>query len=98
MSRAWACTAPARIVAARSERAWLDGKFTAILVTHDVAEAVTLADRIVLIENGGVGLDLDITLPRPRRRGSIEFAAIEERVLERLLENPISRHPSFAAM
>ena len=31
------------------ERVWLDQGFTAIMVTHDVAEAVTLADRVLLI-------------------------------------------------
>ncbi len=57
------------------EAAWRREGFTALLVTHDVAEAVTLADRIVLIEDGAVALDLDVDLPRPRLRGSPAFGA-----------------------
>ena len=39
------------------------------MVTHDVSEAVTLADRILLLEDGGIALDVAVDLPRPRRRG-----------------------------
>ena len=38
------------------ERVWFEQKFTAIMVTHDVAEAVTLADRVLLIEDGRIAL------------------------------------------
>lgn len=69
------------------ERMWLKERFTAILVTHDVAEAVTLADRVVLIEGGSVGLDLAVPLPRPRARGSAGFGALEAGILARLLEH-----------
>src|SRR5690625_6170365 len=34
------------------ESLWMQKKFTAILVTHDVEEAVTLADRVMLIKHG----------------------------------------------
>jgi sulfonate transport system ATP-binding protein len=73
------------------ERVWLEQKFTAILVTHDVTEALMLADRIVLIENGTIALDTAIDLPRPRRRGSVELALLEERILRRLLREDIAR-------
>ena len=66
------------------ERVWLEQRFTAILVTHDVAEALTLADRVVMIEAGRVALDLAVDTPRPRRRGSVALAALEERILARL--------------
>ncbi len=59
--------------------------FSALLVTHDVEEAVTLADRVVLIEDGVVALDLRIELPRPRRRGDAAVAAVEGLILERVL-------------
>ena len=39
------------------ERVWRDQGFTAILVTHDVAEAVALADRVIVIEDGRIALD-----------------------------------------
>jgi sulfonate transport system ATP-binding protein len=65
-------------------RVWLDQKFTALLVTHDVAEAVTLADRVLIIDDGVISLDMRVDLPRPRERGSAEMAAFEGRVLRDL--------------
>jgi sulfonate transport system ATP-binding protein len=67
------------------ERVWQNQKFTAVLVTHDVAEALTLADRIVIIENASISLDLAVPLPRPRRRGNVELAHLEEKILQHLL-------------
>ena len=67
------------------ERVWLDQSFTAVLVTHDVAEAVVLADRIVVLDQGRIVLDLDVPLPRPRRHGAPEVARLEARVLAQLL-------------
>jgi len=66
------------------EALWQRARFTAILVTHDVAEAAILADRILLIEDGKIGLDLEVDLPRPRRT-SAELARIEEQVLQKIL-------------
>jgi sulfonate transport system ATP-binding protein len=67
-------------------RVWHDQKFTALLVTHDVAEAVTLADRVLIIDDGAISLDLRIDLPRPRERGSAEIAAVEGRILRHLFK------------
>ena len=67
------------------EPVWQDKGFTAIVVTHDVTEAVTLADRILLLDEGRVAMDVLVDLPRPRRRGDPSAAAIEGRILERLL-------------
>ncbi|WP_232629992.1 ATP-binding cassette domain-containing protein [Methylobacterium sp. Leaf118] len=67
------------------ERIWESQGFTAILVTHDVGEAVAMADRILVIEEGQVALDLDVEVPRPRRRGDPALAALEGRILDRLL-------------
>jgi sulfonate transport system ATP-binding protein len=67
------------------ESLWLARGFTAVLVTHDVQEAVALADRIVLIEDGRIALNLPIALPRPRSRGTPGFAAIEQRILAQVL-------------
>ena len=66
------------------ERIWVEQKFTAVLVTHDVAEAVALADRVVVIDQGRIALDLDIPVARPRRRGSAELARLEGRILDQL--------------
>jgi sulfonate transport system ATP-binding protein len=66
------------------ERMWRDQGFTALLVTHDVAEAVTIADRVIMIDDGTIALDINIDLPRPRARGSAEVAALEGRILNEL--------------
>jgi sulfonate transport system ATP-binding protein len=66
------------------ERLWLRHGFTALLVTHDVTEAVALADRVILIEQQRIALDQRVALHRPRARGAT-FDAIEERVLQRVL-------------
>ena len=70
------------------ERLWLQHGFTALLVTHDVAEAVALADRVLLIEDHRLAVDERVQLPRPRSRGQPAFAALEERVLRRVLAQP----------
>ncbi|GIZ12433.1 aliphatic sulfonates ABC transporter ATP-binding protein [Pseudomonas sp. NCCP-436] len=70
------------------ERLWQQHGFTVLLVTHDVAEAVTVADRVILIEDGQIGLDLEVHLERPRRHGSAQLAALEARVLDRVLAQP----------
>ncbi|ABK08316.1 MULTISPECIES: ATP-binding cassette domain-containing protein [Burkholderia cepacia complex] len=67
------------------ERLWREHRFTALLVTHDVQEAVALGDRILLIEQGRVALDQAVPLDRPRARASAAFAALEDRVLKRVL-------------
>jgi sulfonate transport system ATP-binding protein len=80
------------------ETLWSESGFTALLVTHDVAEAVALADRVVVLEEGRVTLDLRIDLPRPRLRGDAEVAALEERVLRAILGSGTStaQEDSFA--
>lgn len=67
------------------ESLWREHGFTALLVTHDVQEAIALADRVVLIDDGRIIEDLPVKLPRPRARGDAEFAALEERLLKQLL-------------
>ena len=68
------------------ESVWRELRFTAVLVTHDVAEAVALADRVLLVEDGRVALDERVGLARPRAHGSAAFAEIEGRVLARVLK------------
>jgi len=70
------------------ERLWQQHGFTVLLVTHDVSEAVAIADRVILIEEGEVGLDLHVELPRPRVRGSHRLATLETEVLNRVLALP----------
>jgi sulfonate transport system ATP-binding protein len=70
------------------ESLWQQRGFTAVLVTHDVQEAIALADRVVLIEDGRITLDQRIALSRPRARGNPVFAALEESILARVLQHP----------
>jgi sulfonate transport system ATP-binding protein len=70
------------------ESLWQARGLTALLVTHDVQEAIALADRVVLIENGRIALDQRIELPRPRARGNPAFAQLEDRILTRVLKHP----------
>lgn len=67
------------------EGLWQQQKFTALLITHDVEEAVVLADRVVLMENGQIGMDFPISLPRPRKRGNVVFAQTVEEILHRVM-------------
>jgi sulfonate transport system ATP-binding protein len=55
-----------------------------LLVTHDVDEGVLLADRVVVLRDGVLGLNLPITLPRPRTRGPLAFAALRRELLAEL--------------
>ncbi|WP_410211899.1 ATP-binding cassette domain-containing protein [Aquirhabdus sp.] len=68
------------------EALWQRLGFTALLVTHDVSEAIALADRVLLIEDGQITLDERIDLPRPRQRGNIAFATLEDKILARVLQ------------
>lgn len=70
------------------ERLWREQGFTAVLITHDVDEAIALGDRVMLIEDGHIGLDESVDLSRPRHRGSALFGEIKERILNRILGNP----------
>jgi nitrate/nitrite transport system ATP-binding protein len=73
---------------------------TAIMITHDVDEAVLLSDRIVMMTNGPaatIGEILDVTLPRPRDRLALaadpEYARCRGEVIRFLYE----RHQRSAA-
>tara|TARA_R110002020_G_scaffold7424_7_gene31281 strand:+ start:1784 stop:3511 length:1728 start_codon:yes stop_codon:yes gene_type:complete len=72
---------------------WNRTKVTAIMVTHDVDEAILLADRVVMMTNGPqatIGKILDVDLPRPRDRKALlehpKFYAYRQEVLQFLAE------------
>ena len=53
---------------------WTRTQVTAVCVTHDVDEAILLADRVVMMTNGPrarVGKIMDVDLPRPRSRKAL---------------------------
>lgn len=66
------------------EKLWREQGFTAILVTHDVSEAVQLADRIILLDQGHIARQFQVDLPRPREK-NIPFAELEQQVLNAVL-------------
>jgi sulfonate transport system ATP-binding protein len=63
------------------EELWLREQFTAVLVTHDVEEAVALADRVLVMKEGRIIAETRTDLPRPRNRSSFEFLALREKLL-----------------
>jgi nitrate/nitrite transport system ATP-binding protein len=72
---------------------WNRTKVTAIMVTHDVDEAILLADRVVMMTNGPnatIGKVLKVDLPRPRNRKELlqhpQFYAYRQEVLHFLAE------------
>ena len=73
---------------------WADARPTLILVTHDVDEAIVLADRILVMrpQPGHISDEIAADLPRPRDRQSAAFDAVKRRILAALdhsLERPV---------
>jgi sulfonate transport system ATP-binding protein len=66
------------------ERLWQERKLTMIMVTHDIEEAVYLADKVVVMSNGreDVREVIPVPLPRPRDRSGKEFVAVREALLK----------------
>jgi len=68
---------------------WAKNRITAIVVTHDVDEAILLADRVVMMTNGPrarVGRVLEVPLPRPRTRRALlahpQYYQLRENLIE----------------
>jgi sulfonate transport system ATP-binding protein len=66
-------------------RVWRELGFTTVLVTHDVSEAVHLADRVIVLEEGRIALDVAVPYPHPRRHGNPELAELEGKLLGAIL-------------
>lgn len=65
-------------------RIWHEENVTMILVTHDLEEAVYLADRVLVLskEKGGRIREIDIDLPRPRNRSEPRFVKFRKDLLK----------------
>ncbi|MEV1320971.1 ABC transporter ATP-binding protein [Micromonospora arborensis] len=61
---------------------------TVLLVTHDVDEAITLADRVLLLDAGRIAVDVAIDLPAPRSHRQPQFLAYRETLLRALGVDP----------
>lgn len=55
-----------------------------LLVTHDVDEALLLADRALVMRDGAIAYETPVDLDRPRTAGSPEFSALRSRLLAEL--------------
>jgi ABC-type nitrate/sulfonate/bicarbonate transport system ATPase subunit len=67
-------------------RLWsLDGATeTVLMVTHDVEEAILLADRIAVLDRGVVADLIDVDMSRPRSRRDDRFESLRIRILDDL--------------
>ncbi|MBV9747321.1 MAG: ABC transporter ATP-binding protein [Acetobacteraceae bacterium] len=55
-----------------------------LIVTHDVDEALLLADRALVLASGRIAADIPVTLPRPRAHTQPGFVALRHRLLAEL--------------
>jgi NitT/TauT family transport system ATP-binding protein len=87
-----------RILQGKLLELWARNNPTAILVTHDVSEALLLADRVLVFSPRPARIreEVRVDLPRPRDEAAPEFVALRQRILD-LLDNDAdsaaSQHP-----
>lgn len=63
---------------------WARRRMAVLHVTHDVDEAILLADRVVVLSGGKVSLDVRVELPFPRTRSDDGFDDLRRALLEEL--------------
>ena len=63
---------------------WERHRCATLLVTHDVDEALLLADRVVLLDDGRIARSWGVELARPRAVGTAGFARLRDSILEGL--------------
>ncbi len=64
-------------------RLWRETRFTALLVTHDVEEALVLAERVIVLTErpAAIRADLPVSLPYPRHRDDPELVRLRREIL-----------------
>ena len=64
-------------------RIWREEKVTMVVVTHDLEEAIYLADRVIILprDKGGRVREVSVDLPRPRNRSESGFVKLREELL-----------------
>lgn len=70
------------------ENIWLKNEITAVMVTHDVDEAIYMSDRVIVMsrDKGRIIENLHIDLERPRDRESIQYNEYKKRLTQKLSE------------
>lgn len=67
-------------------RIWQERRHTVLFITHDVGEAVFLADRVIVVSKGQVLREIDIPIPRPRAWDTVseqdDFKRLSSEVLQ----------------
>ena len=78
-------------------RIWKETGMTAIMVTHDVDEAVYLSDKVVIMtpRPGRITGTLDIKLARPRARSSEDFLHYRAEILRQLHYGGTIKEPNY---
>jgi sulfonate transport system ATP-binding protein len=66
-----------------------------LLVTHDVDEAILLADRVVVLVDGEIALDTRVDVKHPRDRGNPAFVDLRNQLLKELGVNEVDVAPSL---
>jgi sulfonate transport system ATP-binding protein len=65
-----------------------------LLVTHDVEEAIRLADRVLVLEHGRIVYDVPVTLSRPRSSAFAPFHDLRRALLIALGVDVLSDEPA----
>jgi ABC-type nitrate/sulfonate/bicarbonate transport system ATPase subunit len=77
---------------------WRETRKTVIYVTHNVSEAVYLADRVIVMtpHPGTIKAEIRIPLPRPRDPLSVEFLDFQKELLRHLGHEAVASEPTKA--
>lgn len=73
---------------------WAVHQCAVLLVTHDVEEAVLLADRVLVMDRGVIAHEVVVDLPRPRDLSDPRFVRLRSELLERLGVLDHDHHPA----